>query len=508
MHQTHVLTRVASAAVEAFRFVDMTGAYAKTAVSAVGISEQRAAKGEAFGAVTSYSAPVEAAEPLAQGDLVKPAVDGSGRAAKGELGNCCGRAMEAASGAGKIIDVRFIDGVVSGAGVPRARRNIATKAWIGSLETDTAASGITMQTIAAMEAHFDAVRIILPHVDGNALAGVKVAVAVGGDYTNKSGAGLTWAAATFAGQPTGALSAGTATRPSYLATDWVPLSSVPRTDGGVLPLLYARAYMAPGANSFTRQYGLWNNLANVADGRVCFNSFQLGVDGVTTPASYNSTQQRDLNGIYIIQYMARGKVQSYVAFGDSIMSGRNGDVSTWGRTFPVLAALQESLAGRPTECAQLGWSGQSSAQTYQRMVDLLPILQPQAAVFQAWCDNGNQATDAWWGSQRYYLNQCIALCNANGAVPIMVTGYPTSSAQGFNAANDSRRKALTDDAIALYSQTSIVCDTLGAAQAPGVFPAAWAPGYTNGPGNATEHPNDAGQAAMASALLASLLALR
>ena len=201
--------------------------------------------------------------------------------------------------------------------------------------------------------------------------------------------------------------------------------------------------------------------------------------------------------------MARGKVLSYVAFGDSIMAGQT--IAIQGRGYPVLAALTNSQAGAPTECANLGWPSQTLAQIYQRAVDLMPILQPQAALFQSWSDNGQTATDAWWATQRGFLSQFINLCNSNSTVPIVVTAYPTSATNGFTAAQDTRRKLLTDDVITAYSQVSTVVDTFAAGQSPGSFPAFWAAGYTAGAGNVTEHPNEAGQAAMAAAFTAQAL---
>ncbi|MBB4844993.1 hypothetical protein HNP55_003539 [Paucibacter oligotrophus] len=105
---THSITRIARTPISACRFVDVTSAHTASAAAAIGISEQAAGAGEAFTVVTYYSAPVETAEALAVGDLVKPAADGSGRAVKGAAGDCCGRVMEAAT-AGKLAEIRFLD---------------------------------------------------------------------------------------------------------------------------------------------------------------------------------------------------------------------------------------------------------------------------------------------------------------------------------------------------------------------------------------------------------------
>ena len=62
---------------------------------AQGIAEESAAIGEAVSVVTDYSYLAECSEALALGDYVKPAADGSGKAAKGTLTDHCGRAGSA-----------------------------------------------------------------------------------------------------------------------------------------------------------------------------------------------------------------------------------------------------------------------------------------------------------------------------------------------------------------------------------------------------------------------------
>ena len=74
------------------------------------ISETKAAPGDAFAGVTSYSYPVLASEPLALGDYVKPAADGSGRAAKGTAANHCARALHNVI-AGKLVECELVQRV-------------------------------------------------------------------------------------------------------------------------------------------------------------------------------------------------------------------------------------------------------------------------------------------------------------------------------------------------------------------------------------------------------------
>lgn len=105
------ITIVATAAVAAARFAAYDGGHATSAggaKDAQGISEHSAEIGQAFSAITSYSGLVEASEAIAFGAYVKPAADGSGRAAVGTATDHCGRALGAASAAGQLFECQIV----------------------------------------------------------------------------------------------------------------------------------------------------------------------------------------------------------------------------------------------------------------------------------------------------------------------------------------------------------------------------------------------------------------
>lgn len=109
----HAVTLVATAALTAYRFVSYDGtptavAPATAPKEAQGISEESAAIGEAVSVVTDYSYLVEASEAIAFGAYVKPAADGSGKAATGSAADHCGRALGAAAAAGALIEVQIL----------------------------------------------------------------------------------------------------------------------------------------------------------------------------------------------------------------------------------------------------------------------------------------------------------------------------------------------------------------------------------------------------------------
>ncbi|MFA7238699.1 MAG: capsid cement protein [Sulfuricellaceae bacterium] len=109
--KNHAVTVIATADVATYRFIGYDGAYATSAAGlhdAQGVSEYAALTGEAFAAITCYSAPVEVAEAIAYGDFVKPAADGTGRAIVGTATDHCGRALSAAGAAGQFAEVQIL----------------------------------------------------------------------------------------------------------------------------------------------------------------------------------------------------------------------------------------------------------------------------------------------------------------------------------------------------------------------------------------------------------------
>lgn len=105
------LTIIAAAVLAANRIVAYDGGYATAAggvKDAQGVSETAAAQGDALTLVTSYSYPVECSAAIALGDYIKPAVDGTGRAAVGSLADHCGRALGATTAAGQLVEMQIV----------------------------------------------------------------------------------------------------------------------------------------------------------------------------------------------------------------------------------------------------------------------------------------------------------------------------------------------------------------------------------------------------------------
>lgn len=112
-NKVHAVTVVATIAIAAYRFINYLGGYAAASPAAggqyaVGVSEEAASIDEAASAVTSYSYLVEASEAIALHSFVRPAADGSGKAAAGSATSHCGRALSAATAAGELVEVEIL----------------------------------------------------------------------------------------------------------------------------------------------------------------------------------------------------------------------------------------------------------------------------------------------------------------------------------------------------------------------------------------------------------------
>lgn len=108
----HAVTIVATALCARHRFVGYDGQHATDAggiKDAQGVSETSAEIGEALSIITGYSGLVEVAEgeTIALGDYIKPADDGTGKAAVGAADDHCGRALGGGT-EGQVIEVQVL----------------------------------------------------------------------------------------------------------------------------------------------------------------------------------------------------------------------------------------------------------------------------------------------------------------------------------------------------------------------------------------------------------------
>lgn len=111
-HREDAITIVAQVDLAAYRLISYAGGYATAAGGGgndcQGVSQSAALANEALAITVEYSELVECSAPIAQWDWIKPAADGTGRAAVGSRTDNCGRALGATTAAGLVVEVQIL----------------------------------------------------------------------------------------------------------------------------------------------------------------------------------------------------------------------------------------------------------------------------------------------------------------------------------------------------------------------------------------------------------------
>lgn len=364
----------------------------------------------------------------------------------------------------------------------------------------------TWQVKITAEADFDAVRILyLNHMTNTVVVSASVGATetaatdttsnisdpvVGGaayavlDSTTDSYGfrSVTWAGASSITAPAASIPSGVIPNvlaipyaiPSISTSDWVPLRSVPRADGGTLPLCILRFYLDGAANAFgytgdSGKYPLMRTPTAANRGRIIQMS-NIGNNGVTNPA-FKPSSLATTAIPFIIQFRCRRRGVTVMSVGDSITEN-NGIVadrlSSWG--FRACADL--STKDLPISYVNNGCSSMPSTTFWQHGLATMSAIKPDIATYSAWSPNNLPFTDA--GVTRYKVmcmlaqtQDFIAACQQNGVTPIILTALPYVS---LNAAQDNERKWLNAEIrkMGTFGQC-IVCD-IGAAMGDGATP--------------------------------------
>jgi hypothetical protein len=345
-----------------------------------------------------------------------------------------------------------------------AQKNRAIHAPIGGQMTSVAGqASFTWSFTVQSDVPFDAVRPIFFHSDPTPLPGVKVSAAANANWLNdKSGTALTYTQATWAGAATGTLTAGATQRPSVNAPDFIPCSSVTRTDGGTGYIAQIRAYF-PTATTLPislNQVADMTQLAVLSSGM--FMSERTTGDFTSTAAGFGGTYPgRTDTPFWGVELLCRGKVVSFIEFGDSITRGQT-VTDILNRNFGERACLAQSLAvnGIAFSNGNCGWSSQTTNQFLARAQDVLAVVKPTCAVYAPFSPNdyGATITQALIETERYKLGVFLDLCAANNVVPVIWTGTPAAGNKAWNAASDNLRKAFNADMRTAYAGKVLVFD--------------------------------------------------
>jgi len=337
---------------------------------------------------------------------------------------------------------------------------IATRVFGGRMGTLNNTTASTFQVTTELAQHFDAVRVLFANTDTLISHAMRsVAVSVMGDKTDLNNAAGTFVTATrnAMSRVYAELSPGTG-RIAYTATDWIPISSVARTDGGTKPLLVARAYMNATASLPVYGDGTDNftNWSTRTDGRIWAARQQAGVNVSSGFTSTTNTSQSPIVGF---QYLARGKVITVAGVGDSITDGR-GTYLNEGFILPAVDALS-SMSGTAYEYMDCGWSGQTMATFAERAIDILQSnIKPDVLVLPAASPNDISTTIAasHITAFRGQRSRVIAEARKLGVPVILWTWLPSNTAVKNYGSTDSLRADYNAEVLAQAGRGLLVAD--------------------------------------------------
>jgi len=396
-------------------------------------------------------------------------------------------------------------------------------------------SGVTDQTSpytylmkVALDADFDSVRVVYYHhgtgspVITACVAATETAqtdttdhlfepIAGGVKYQVKDSAtdDKGWRSVLWAGaaSPT-VVAASNSWAPTISASDWIPLQSVPRADGGTLPLLMLRLYSATAA---AQPYSKVSCVAAMRDataannGRILQSAAYSGdavgtISDAARPGSLASSCPT-----VGIQFRTRSRGLVIVGVGDSITQG-DGQVADLFSSWGLRAAAKLSTAARPVSYWNNGVDGKTSSFYLPSGLNTAVAVAPNIMVYSAYSPNDYGAAPTA-GALRYAVQTMMAktqamldYCYANNITPILTTGNP-HSAQLTTVAVDDVRKVYNAKIRAMCAAKMAYLADWDLALSDGASPAAYLPAYDVGD---HLHPNEAAIEVMANVLAATV----
>lgn len=227
--------------------------------------------------------------------------------------------------------------------------------------------------------------------------------------------------------------------PTIVYSDWIPVKSCPRADGGTLPLLMYRINVKGGTSSYQGSSALMRTPSATNFGRIFQGLFLADASGVyvTTPATWTPAPGGGLNDSEMslgISYMSRSaNGVTVMMVGDS--ETQNTTVADVNSFFGRRAANALSdLRGIAVGCVNAGASAQTTEtylRTYQLAVDKIA---PQIIVYSAFSPNDHNAygnltsvsgANYLFVQAKKRLLMFLGDAKKRGAVPVIWTGLPT-----------------------------------------------------------------------------------
>lgn len=316
-----------------------------------------------------------------------------------------------------------IGGAVLYSGTSKARQ-FCGKVSYGQLTTITAnPTGGTGAIAIAVEKPFSRVRIAVANVDSSSVtlgpfkaSTMDRAPTDALDSGNNSGA---YTDITFSGSSTVTIDAAPATdQPVVVWSDWIDLASIPRTDGGLFPVLTVRGYHPSGTITVTANSSAgWRT---AFDGRFLWSTGSGTGDFVTSGIeSYPSNGNNGQNLIYAVETFGDEKSFPVTVFGDSVLLGTNVDVN--GQGFLYYGMSQASTNSRTLSFSNYAWPGRNTSNSLIRFSQIIKESQPSISVFFGYSTNDGSPTASLLSAAYDRVLQFVEECRKYNTVPVVVT---------------------------------------------------------------------------------------
>jgi len=250
--------------------------------------------------------------------------------------------------------------------------------------------------------------------------------------------------------------------PSIIASDWIGLDTVDRTDGGNGIMVVVRTYIDTAATISVRGNGGNDNYipwVTEPNGLVWISRRATGDATASFGSGTTNLSQTPLIGI---RYVLRsGQVITLGAIGDSITQGAGDTYIGGGWLRRAALLLSAANPGVVYEFANLGYSGGDPARFAKRLSNFLTAGVRPTVLFSAnGSPNGVQTpiTAANISGLRRAFGKVKAEASTRG-IPLLVwTMLPVNTSIYAWAASDSLRRAYNDETRAGVTKGDIVID--------------------------------------------------
>ena len=176
---------------------------------------------------------------------------------------------------------------------------------------------------------------------------------------------------------------------TLLVSDWIPLSSLDRSDGGRWPIVMVRIYATGGSYTTLVTDLSQTNWGGMAKDRI-WNCYTQGGDFVSTQSGFTSATDNGTMALGWIQYYSRTRGATVMFIGDSITQGINqGNVSGIGAL--QYAAYEMSTPSVPVTNVGMvnGWNSAGVGEfIWTSALSHMDVFKPQVLGLCTWTRNG------------------------------------------------------------------------------------------------------------------------